>query len=367
MSEVSIRKVVKNYDGGVQAVKGIDLEIADQEFVALVGPSGCGKSTTLRMIAGLEEITDGEIWIGGDVVNDVPPRDRDIAMVFQNYALYPHMSVFDNMAFGLKLRKFPKDEIKRRVDEAARILDIQLLLDRKPRALSGGQRQRVAMGRAIVRNPKVFLFDEPLSNLDAKLRVQMRTEIKKVHQTVRTTTVYVTHDQVEAMTLADRVVVMNHGRIEQIGTPNELYHSPATRFVAAFIGSPAMNFLPCGLEDVAGRLHVRLTDRIAFPLPPAKAARYQNIARNERLLLGLRPEHITEAKPHPEPWVEAFDAVLDVTEPMGMETLIYFTLEGAQICGRVTPNAGARDGSPLRLAVDLNNMHLLNEGSGAVI
>ena len=217
MAEVSCRKVVKNYDGGVQAVKGIDLEIADQEFVVLVGPSGCGKSTTLRMIAGLEEITDGEIWIGGDVVNDVPPRDRDIAMVFQNYALYPHMSVFDNMAFGLKLRKFPKDEIKRRVDEAARILDIGMLLDRKPRALSGGQRQRVAMGRAIVRNPKVFLFDEPLSNLDAKLRVQMRTEIKKVHQTVRTTTVYVTHDQIEAMTLADRVVVMNHGVIEQVG------------------------------------------------------------------------------------------------------------------------------------------------------
>ena len=249
MAEVSCRKVVKEYDGGVQAVKGIDLDIADHEFVVLVGPSGCGKSTTLRMIAGLEEITDGEIWIGGDVVNDVPPRDRDIAMVFQNYALYPHMSVFDNMAFGLKLRKFPKDEIKRRVDEAARILDIAPLLERKPRALSGGQRQRVAMGRAIVRNPKVFLFDEPLSNLDAKLRVQMRTEIKKVHQTVRTTTVYVTHDQIEAMTLADRVVVMNHGVIEQVGTPQELYHHPATRFVAGFIGSPAMNFLPCHVQD----------------------------------------------------------------------------------------------------------------------
>jgi multiple sugar transport system ATP-binding protein len=210
---------VKAYDTGTQVVKGIDLEIQDQEFVVLVGPSGCGKSTTLRMIAGLEEITSGEIWIGGDMVNDVPPRDRDIAMVFQNYALYPHMSVFDNMAFGLKLRGFPRPEIRKRVDEAARILDIGALLDRKPKALSGGQRQRVAMGRAIVRNPKVFLFDEPLSNLDAKLRVQMRTEIKKVHQTVRTTTIYVTHDQVEAMTLADRVVVMNHGRIEQVGPP----------------------------------------------------------------------------------------------------------------------------------------------------
>ena len=271
MAEVSCRKVVKNYDGGVQAVKGIDLEIADREFVVLVGPSGCGKSTTLRMIAGLEEITEGEIWIGGDVVNDVPPRDRDIAMVFQNYALYPHMSVFDNMAFGLKLRKFPKDEIKRRVDEAARILDIGMLLDRKPRALSGGQRQRVAMGRAIVRNPKVFLFDEPLSNLDAKLRVQMRTEIKKVHQTVRTTTVYVTHDQVEAMTLADRMVVMNHGVIEQVGTPQELYHHPTTRFVAGFIGSPAMNFLPVRVQDGAnGGLAVRITDQIVLPVPPAR-------------------------------------------------------------------------------------------------
>ncbi len=273
MAEVSVRKVVKEYDGGVQAVKGIDLEIADREFVVLVGPSGCGKSTTLRMIAGLEEITAGEIWIGGDVVNDVPPRDRDIAMVFQNYALYPHMSVFDNMAFGLKLRKFPKDEIKRRVDEAARILDIGMLLDRKPRALSGGQRQRVAMGRAIVRNPKVFLFDEPLSNLDAKLRVQMRTEIKKVHQTVRTTTVYVTHDQIEAMTLADRVVVMNHGVIEQVGSPQELYHNPTTRFVAGFIGSPAMNFGPVRVQDGAnGGLAVRISDQIVLPVPPARTA-----------------------------------------------------------------------------------------------
>src|SRR5258708_6152470 len=231
MAEVSCRGIVKEYDGGVQAVKGIDLDIADEEFVVLVGPSGCGKSTTLRMIAGLEEITDGEILIGGEVVNDVPPRDRDIAMVFQNYALYPHMTVFENMSFGLRLKKFPKAEIKQRVDNAARILDITELLDRKPRQLSGGQRQRVAMGRAIVRNPKVFLFDEPLSNLDAKLRVQMRTEIKRVHQKVRTTTGYATHDQVEAMTLADRVVVMNAGLIEQVGSSNDLSHSPATQFV----------------------------------------------------------------------------------------------------------------------------------------
>src|SRR6187401_2547954 len=334
MAGVILKDVVKVYEGGVRVVDRFNLEIADHEFVVLVGPSGCGKSTTLRMIAGLEDITGGDILIGGDVVNDVPPKDRDIAMVFQNYALYPHMTVFQNMSFGLRLKRYPKDEIKRRVDEAARILDIKELLDRKPKQLSGGQRQRVAMGRAIVRNPKVFLFDEPLSNLDAKLRVQMRIEIKKVHQKVRTTTVYVTHDQVEAMTLADRVVVMNHGRIEQIGTPNELYHSPATRFVAGFIGSPAMNFMACRLEDIGGKMHIRLTDRIAFPLPPARAARYQGVPRTDKLLLGLRPEHITEAKQHPEPGIENFEAMLDVTEPMGMETLIYFTMEGTQVCGR---------------------------------
>src|SRR6201987_6248663 len=263
MAEVSLRNVVKRFDD-VDVVRNISLDIPDNEFVVLVGPSGCGKSTTLRMIAGLEELTSGDISIGGEVVNDLPPKDRDIAMVFQNYALYPHMTAYENMSFGLKLRKFSKDEIRRRVDHAARILDITELLDRKPKALSGGQRQRVAMGRAIVRNPKVFLFDEPLSNLDAKLRVQMRTEIKKIHQTVTTTTVYVTHDQVEAMTLADRVVVMNQGRIEQIGAPQELYHHPRTRFVAGFIGSPAMNFIPCRLEENGTSLRVRVTDTIAL-------------------------------------------------------------------------------------------------------
>src|SRR6202008_562835 len=261
MAQVTLRKVVKKYDE-VEAVSAIDLDIADKEFVVLVGPSGCGKSTTLRMIAGLEEISGGEIAVDGEVVNDVPPKDRDMAMVFQNYALYPHMTVYENMSFGLRLKHYPKPEIARRVQEAARILDIKELLERKPKQLSGGQRQRVARGRAIVRNPKVFLFDEPLSNLDAKLRVQMRTEIKKVHQQVRTTTIYVTHDQVEAMTLADRVVVMNGGRIEQVGPPNHLYHSPATRFVAGFIGSPAMNFVPCRLESTGGKLNIRLTDRI---------------------------------------------------------------------------------------------------------
>src|ERR1700691_480665 len=294
MAEVALRNVVKRFDN-VEVVRSINLDIPDNEFVVLVGPSGCGKSTTLRMIAGLEEVTSGDIWIGGDVVNDLPPKDRDIAMVFQNYALYPHMSVFENMSFGLKLRKFPKDEIKRRVDNAARILDITELLDRKPKDLSGGQRQRVAMGRAIVRNPKVFLFDEPLSNLDAKLRVQMRTEIKRVHQMVKTTTVYVTHDQVEAMTLADRVVVMNGGSIEQIATPQDLYHHPKTRFVAGFIGSPAMNFMRCRLEGNGAGLRVRISDQISLPIPTAQTTRFQALTGKE-LIFGLRPEHITEPR-----------------------------------------------------------------------
>src|SRR5216110_2690195 len=274
MADVTLRKIFKKYDE-VEAVRGIDLDIADHEFVVLVGPSGCGKSTTLRMIAGLEDITGGEVLIGGELVNDMPPKDRNIAMVFQNYALYPHMTVHENMSFGLRLKKLPKEDIARRVAAVAGILGIRELLDRKPKQLSGGQRQRVAMGRAIVRNPKVFLFDEPLSNLDAKLRVHMRTEIKKVHQKVRTTTVYVTHDQVEAMTLADRVVVMNAGLIEQVGSPNDLYHSPTTKFVAGFIGSPAMNFIPCRLEQAAGALRVRLSDTIAFALPAERDARYR--------------------------------------------------------------------------------------------
>jgi multiple sugar transport system ATP-binding protein len=366
MAEVHIRKVVKKYDE-VLAVRGIDLDILDHEFVVLVGPSGCGKTTTLRMIAGLEDITAGEIAIGGDVVNDVPPKDRDIAMVFQNYALYPHMSVHENMSFGLRLKKFPKDEINRRVADAARILDITELLDRKPKQLSGGQRQRVAMGRAIVRNPKVFLFDEPLSNLDAKLRVQMRIEIKKVHQKVRTTTVYVTHDQIEAMTLADRVVVMNHGVIEQVGTPNELYHHPRTRFVAGFIGSPAMNFIPCNIQEDGGQLKLRVNDGLTFAVPPARAQQYNRHKGNGSVLLGLRPEHLTEAKSQLEPGVVAFDANLEVTEPMGMETLVYFPINGETMCGRVNPMAGAKDGAPLKMAADLNNMHLIDAKSGLVL
>jgi len=366
MAQVSVRKIVKSYDGDVQAVKGIDLEIADHEFVVLVGPSGCGKSTTLRMIAGLEEITSGEIWIGGDLVNDVPPRDRDIAMVFQNYALYPHMSVFDNMAFGLKLRKFGRDEIKRRVDNAARILDIGELLARKPKALSGGQRQRVAMGRAIVRDPKVFLFDEPLSNLDAKLRVQMRYEIKKVHQTVNTTTVYVTHDQIEAMTLADRVVVMNGGQIEQVGPPQELYHNPATHFVASFIGSPAMNFFPCRVTNGSGGLSVRVTDGLVLPVPPARKDRYAQF-KDREMLLGLRPEHLSDFQDNAKPGVARIEAPVDVVEPMGMETMVYFVVGGTPVCARVDPATHAAPGEMLPLSVDLNHMHLIEPESGRVV
>jgi multiple sugar transport system ATP-binding protein len=366
MAQVSLRKLVKRFDD-TEAVRGIDLDIGDKEFVVLVGPSGGGKTTTLRMIAGLEEVSAGEIAVDGEVVNDVPPKDRDMAMVFQNYALYPHMTVFENMSFGLRLRRYPKDEIARRVKEAARILDITELLDRKPRQLSGGQRQRVAMGRAIVRNPKVFLFDEPLSNLDAKLRVQMRTEIKRVHQKVRTTTVYVTHDQVEAMTLADRVVVMNRGRIEQIGPPNELYHAPRTRFVAGFIGSPAMNFLPCRLEEANGALRVRLSRELTLPVPPARAERYRAHVGRDGLTFGLRPEHLTEDRGDGGAQAGAIDAMVEVAEPLGMETLVFFRINEVELCGRVSPTAGAREGAPLRLCARLDNMHLIDEASGAVI
>ena len=363
MAEVALRNVTKRFDH-VEAVRGISLDIPNNEFVVLVGPSGCGKSTTLRMVAGLEEVSAGDIYIGGELVNDLPPKDRDIAMVFQNYALYPHMTAFENMSFGLKLRKFSKDEIKKRVDNAARILDIFELLDRKPKALSGGQRQRVAMGRAIVRDPKVFLFDEPLSNLDAKLRVQMRTEIKRVHQMVKTTTVYVTHDQVEAMTLADRVVVMNSGIIEQIATPQELYHNPKTRFVAGFIGSPAMNFLRCRLEGNGAGLRVRVSETVSLPVPAARTARYAALTGKE-LLLGLRPEHITE--PRRSDAGREFAATLDVVEPMGMETMVFFRIDGQEVCGRVEPNSAAGPGEIMRLYANMDNMHLIDPQSGAVL
>ena len=366
MAVVTLKKVVKYYDDTL-AVRGIDLEIADKEFLVLVGPSGCGKTTTLRMIAGLEEISDGEILIGDDVVNDVPPKDRNIAMVFQNYALYPHMSVYDNMSFGLKLKKVDKKEIHRRVQEAAHILDIVPLLDRKPRQLSGGQRQRVAMGRAIVRDPAVFLFDEPLSNLDAKLRVQMRTEIKKVHQKVRTTTVYVTHDQVEAMTLADRVVVMNHGVIEQVGTPQELYHHPRTKFVAGFIGSPAMNMMPVALHESADGLHLVLGAGVNLLVPPDRAAHYRQFAGKTQLLLGLRPEHLTDTAAAGQPSGQTFSVPIEVSEPMGMETLVYFQLQGMTVCGKASPDVSLSPGQSIQLNAKLQDMHLIDDESGLVL
>ncbi len=366
MADVSLHKVIKKYDD-VLAVRGIDLNIADQEFVVLVGPSGCGKSTTLRMIAGLEEITDGAIKIDGQVVNDVPPKDRDIAMVFQNYALYPHMTVTENMSFGLRLKRFPKEEIRRRVDEAAQILNIEDLLDRKPRQLSGGQRQRVAMGRAIVRNPKVFLFDEPLSNLDAKLRVQMRTEIKRVHQKVPVTTVYVTHDQIEAMTLADRVVVMNNGNIEQIGAPNDLYHAPATRFVAGFIGSPAMNFIPCRLERAGNGLAVRLSEDTALPVPEDSTARYRDHVGKD-LEFGIRPEHLTEVRaPREGESAAPLSATLDVVEPMGVDTLVYLSINGAEVCARLDPSANPQAGETTTLSANMSHMHLFDPATQQVL
>jgi multiple sugar transport system ATP-binding protein len=363
MAQLSLRNVVKRF-GDTEAVCGVNLEIADEELLVLVGPSGCGKSTTLRLIAGLEELSSGEIYIGGDLVNDLPPRDRDIAMVFQNYALYPHMTVFENMSFGLRLKHFPKDEIRRRVEDAARILDITELLARRPKQLSGGQRQRVAMGRAIVRNPKVFLFDEPLSNLDAKLRVQMRTEIKKVHQTVRTTSVYVTHDQVEAMTLADRVVVMNRGHIEQVGPPKELYHHPHTRFVAGFIGSPAMNFLPCRLVEHGGTLGVQIGNDLSLPVPDSRTATYRPFVGRE-LTLGLRPEHITERRSYVA-GVE-FTRPVDVVEPMGTETMVHLDIAGVAVCTRCSPEISAAPGQPMTFMAQMDHMHLIDPATDEVI
>jgi multiple sugar transport system ATP-binding protein len=365
MAEVALRNVVKRFDE-VEAVRNIDLDIPNNELVVLVGPSGCGKSTTLRMIAGLEEVTSGEIFIGGELVNDLPPKDRDIAMVFQNYALYPHMTVFENMSFGLRLRKFPKSEIRARVENAARILDITDLLGRRPKQLSGGQRQRVAMGRAIVRNPKVFLFEEPLSNLDAKLRVQMRTEIKRVHQKVKTTTVYVTHDQVEAMTLADRVVVMNSGRVEQIGAPQQLYHHPTTRFVAGFIGSPAMNFIPCRLEQNGAAMWVRLSDAITLPIPEANAQRYRAAAGRD-MVLGLRPEHITEPRGVERDESCELVVTLDVVEPLGMETMVFFTLGSTEVCARVDPRSVSSAGKSMCLHANIDHMHLIDPGTELVL
>ena len=378
MASLSLRNICKKYPGGVLAVQNFHLEIKDKEFIILVGPSGCGKSTTLRMVAGLEEISGGELYIGDRLVNDVAPKDRDIAMVFQNYALYPHMTVFDNMAFGLKLRKTPKDEIKRRVEEAARILDIEHLLQRKPAALSGGQRQRVALGRAIVREPKVFLLDEPLSNLDAKLRAQMRTEISKLHLRLGTTFIYVTHDQTEAMTMGTRIVVMKDGIVQQVDTPQKLYDFPCNSFVAGFIGSPQMNFLDAkvlkegedffvefGSEDTKTRSGVKYKIR----LPETKNNKDCLVPYIDKdVVIGIRPEHVHDEEDliakFPDGIVEAN---VEVTELMGAEKYLYTVCEGQNINGRVAPTSTARPGDTIKITIEPGKIHIFDKDTQQTI
>jgi len=356
MAQVLLKNLNKKYDE-VHAVKDVTLHIRDKEFMVLVGPSGCGKSTTLRMVAGLEEITGGEILIGERVVNDLPPKDRDIAMVFQNYALYPHMSVYDNMAFGLKMRKFPKAEIAQRVREAAEILGIHDLLKRKPRQLSGGQRQRVAVGRAIVRHPQVFLFDEPLSNLDAKLRVQMRVELKRLHDRLETTAIYVTHDQVEAMTLGDRVVVMKDGWVQQVGEPLELYSRPANKFVAGFIGSPAMNFVDVTIADSTGSLAAEAPGfRVA--VPPARATALRGY-QGQRVTLGVRPEDLHVAG-SADPAQYVFDATVEVVEPLGSEILLDVKSGAGTMVARVDPSVRVNPHEKVRLALNADRLHFFD-------
>jgi multiple sugar transport system ATP-binding protein len=362
MASIAIRRVQKVF-GRVPVIHGIDLDIRDGEFVVLVGPSGCGKSTLLRMIAGLEGITAGEIAIGDKVINDLPPRARDIAMVFQDYALYPHKSVYDNMAFGLRMRGSPKEEIAARVKEASDVLQIGHLLDRKPGQLSGGQRQRVAMGRAIVRRPKVFLFDEPLSNLDAQLRGEVRVEIKKLHQRFGTTIVYVTHDQVEAMTLADRIAVLRAGQLEQFATPDEIYNRPASRFVAGFMGSPPMSVVPAKVAADGSR--IELADGTALPIPQSHRARAQ-AAHGRAIELGLRPEHVRPGEAR-EPGEVAVDANVEVIEPLGSETLTWLTIGGKSMTGRFPPEQGVRPGQKVRVSLAMSRMHLFDTETGAAI
>ena len=378
MASLSLRNVYKRYPGGVTAVSDFNLEIKDKEFIILVGPSGCGKSTTLRMVAGLEEISDGEVYIGDRLVNDVAPKDRDIAMVFQNYALYPHMTVFDNMAFGLKLRKTPKDEIKRRVEEAARILDISHLLERKPKALSGGQRQRVALGRAIVREPKVFLLDEPLSNLDAKLRAQMRTEISKLHQRLGTTFIYVTHDQTEAMTMGTRIVVMKSGLIQQVDTPQNLYLYPCNLFVAGFIGSPQMNFIEAkllkegsdffvefGSEDTKTRAGIKF--KIKLPAEKNKDNCLDEYAGKE-VIMGIRPEDVHNEEDLVAAYKDGIvEADVEVTELMGAETYLYMNCEGQSINARVAPTNTAKPGDKIKIALEPGKIHLFDKDTELTI
>jgi multiple sugar transport system ATP-binding protein len=364
MANVTIRNLNKNYENGFHAVKDVSLEIRDKEFMVLVGPSGCGKTTTLRMVAGLEEITSGEVMIGKDVVNDLPPMDRNIAMVFQNYALYPHKSVYQNMAFGLQMRKYPKDEIEKRVREAADILGIGPLLERKPRQLSGGQRQRVAVGRAIVRHPEVFLFDEPLSNLDAQLRVQMRVELKRLHERLETTAIYVTHDQVEAMTLGDRVVVMKDGWVQQVGEPLELYEKPSNKFVAGFIGSPSMNFVDVTISDSGGALWAD-AEGLRLKVPPQKVAGLRAHS-GKRTTLGMRPEalHLANGSDHAD---YSFDTAVDVVEPLGNEILINFRAGGAPMVTRVDPSVRVKAHQNVRVALDPERVHFFDVSSGAAI
>ena len=366
MSSVTMKHIYKKYAGGVIAVTDFNLDIEDKEFIILVGPSGCGKSTTLRMIAGLEEISEGELYIDGKLCNDVPPKERDIAMVFQNYALYPHMTVYENMSFGLKLRKTPKDEIRRRVEEAAQILEIEHLLDRKPAALSGGQRQRVALGRAIVRNPKVFLLDEPLSNLDAKLRAQMRSELTKLHKKLDTTFIYVTHDQTEAMTMGSRIVVMKDGVQQQVSTPQDLYQNPNNRFVATFIGSPAMNMLDDSkLTEKDGKLYITFGDEqdnatIEVPESIASKPAVRSYIGKE-VVMGIRPEHVHDEAIYLNNYPQYKCTVtVDTVEPLGSETNMFLIIGGKQFTARVDPTSTAKMGDKIEITMEAERMHLFD-------
>ena len=368
MAGISLKNICKVYPNGFEAVKNFNMEIEDKEFIIFVGPSGCGKSTTLRMIAGLEEISSGELLIDGKLMNDVEPKDRDIAMVFQNYALYPHMTVYENMAFALKLRKVPKQEIDRMVREAARILDLEGLLDRKPKALSGGQRQRVAMGRAIVRSPKVFLMDEPLSNLDAKLRGQMRVEISKLHQRLETTIIYVTHDQTEAMTLGTRIVVMKDGVVQQVGTPQELYDSPCNKFVAGFIGTPQMNMIDAAVAKNGNNVTLSFGGHtIALPDQKAKGLEAAGYV-GKTVTLGIRPEDLHDeesflaASPN-----SVIEATIRVYEMLGSEVLLYFDVEDANFTAKVNPRTTARTGDHVKLALDMDKVHIFDKDTEQVI
>ncbi|WP_340081481.1 sn-glycerol-3-phosphate ABC transporter ATP-binding protein UgpC [Terribacillus sp. FSL K6-0262] len=358
MAKIQLKNIQKVYDKNVTAVEDFNLEIDDKEFIVFVGPSGCGKSTTLRMIAGLEEISGGDFYMDGERMNDVPPKDRDIAMVFQNYALYPHMNVYNNMAFGLKLRKFKKDEIDKRVQEASRILGLTDYLNRKPKALSGGQRQRVALGRAIVRDAKVFLMDEPLSNLDAKLRVQMRAEIQKLHQRLQTTTIYVTHDQTEAMTMASRLVVMKDGIIQQVGAPKDVYDNPNNMFVGGFIGSPSMNFLNVTIQDGKAKL-----GDVTFQLPPAKKKMLQEAGYGSgEVVMGIRPEHIHDADYEESlEYAHEVEATINVVELMGAESFLYADMAGQEFVARVDARSDIKGKDKRKLLFDMSQVHFFDK------